>query len=104
MWAAIFGDVVVVMSVTLFASLIVGPSALDPPRLRGWLGLIGVGLPLSVLLEWIPRALEWWEYSAPMPTIHVAGRELGLSPILQITLLPALSVHFACSRRYAPLA
>ncbi len=39
------------------------------------------------------RALGIWSYKPAMPTLKVWG--VGLAPLLQITLLPALSVYLA---------
>ena len=50
-------------------------------------------------LEWAAQALDLWGYSELMPTVEVLGRTVGLSPIVQVMLLPALSVYLASRLR-----
>lgn len=100
MWGAIIGDVLIVLGVTLLARLTVGSQHLLPPDRRGWAALLGVGFAASVFLEWLARALALWEYSSLMPTLTFFGYTVGLSPVVQITILPALSVYLAVRRRY----
>ena len=95
MWAAILGDVVIVLGIVKVSSLLVGSVHLNPPDGTGWLALISTSLIASVALEWLALFLELWGYSAWMPTLEMFGFEVGLSPIFQITLLPPLSVFFA---------
>lgn len=95
MIGAILADVVIVLVVVFGAAAIAGAERLNPPSFPGLLALLAVGLPISVITEWIPRGFGWWGYGPRMPTIEVAGQTLGLSPILQVTLLPALSLFFA---------
>lgn len=99
MWGATFGDVLIVLGVTALARLTVGPAALASMNGRAWVSLLGIGLVASIGLEWAARALGLWEYSAWMPTITLLGHTVGLSPIVQVTILPALSVAFAQRRR-----
>jgi hypothetical protein len=95
MWGAVAGDVLIVLAVTLLAGLIVGPSRLTPPDLKGWTALLGIGFLASVWLEWLARTLKLWSYSALMPTLEVFGYTVGLSPVVQVTVPPALSVYLA---------
>lgn len=95
MWAAIFGDVVIVLGVAAIARGIVGATSLHPLDRRGWAALLVIGFVTSVVLEWAARVLGLWSYSAWMPTITVLGHTVGLSPIVQITVLPAASVYLA---------
>ena len=95
MWGAILGDVVIVLGVTFAAVLLVGRRHMNPPSRRGWAGLLAVGFVASVALEWLAQAFSLWGYSTWMPTLTVAGYTIGLSPIIQVTLLPALSVYLA---------
>lgn len=95
MIGAILADVVIVLVVVFGAAAIAGAERLNPPNFPGLLALLAVGLPISVILEWIPRSFGWWGYGSRMPTIEVAGQTLGLLPILQVTLLPALSLFVA---------
>lgn len=49
--AAVLGDGVAVVAVAWAAGRLVGAEALTPPGVVGWLVLLGLALPLSVLLE-----------------------------------------------------
>jgi hypothetical protein len=98
MWSAILGDVLIVLGVAFLAQWLVGPRHLDPLDRRGWLVLLAVGLAAGVLLEWLARVLGLWSYGPLMPTVKVFGATVGLLPILQVMLLPALSVRLAAGR------
>ena len=95
MWGAIFGDVVIVLGVVLGATLLVGADRLRPPGAVGWAALLGVGFVASVGLEWAAQALDLWGYSELMPTLTVLGHIVGLSPVVQVTVLPVLAVRLA---------
>ena len=95
MWGAIFGDVFIVLGIAFVASVLVGAGQLDPLMQRGWIALLLVGFGAAVLLEWGAQALHLWEYSNLMPMVEVLGYTVGLSPVAQIAVLPALSVHLA---------
>lgn len=97
MWAAIFGDMLIVLGVAALAGLLAGRQRLAPPDRRGWAALLAVGFAAAVFLEWAAQVLGLWGYSALMPTITVGGHTVGLAPVAQITLLPALSVYLATS-------
>ena len=85
MWGAIAGDVVITLGVALGAALLVGARRLDPPDRAGWAA----------------QALDLWGYSDLMPTVTVLGHTVGLSPVVQVTTLPALAVWFATRRHRA---
>ena len=102
MWGAIAGDVVITLGVALGAALVVGARHLAPPDRRGWTSLLGVGFVASIWLEWGAQALDLWGYSDLMPTLTVLGHTVGLSPIVQVTVLPALAVWLATRPRVAP--
>lgn len=67
------------------------------PRLSRifWGVLILLSLAAAVALEYLAVAAGLWHYNARMRTIPVAGERVGLSPLLQITFLPALSIWLA---------
>ena len=92
MWGAIAGDVVIVLGIVWIASILAGAKHLNPPNAKGWLALISTSFVASVALEWLAQYLQLWSYSALMPVVDVFGFEIGLAPIIQITLLPSLSV------------
>jgi len=103
MMAAIAGDVVIVMGVAFLAFQLTGAAALNKPTVIGWGVLAGVGFLVGVVLEWISQVLRLWGYNPWMPTIPVLGYEVGLLPVLQITVLPAISVYSStCSRKLHP--
>ncbi len=95
---AILGDVVIVFGVMLIACQCVGRHNVLSPSWKGCLALLAVGLMAAIGLEWAAKALDWWTYNERMPTLTVFGETVGLSPIAQVTLLPALSVFLATHR------
>lgn len=50
--------------------------------------MIVSGLATAVFIEKLALSLDWWGYAADMPMVF----GLGISPILQMALLPALTV------------
>ena len=94
-WSAIFGDVVIVLGVTVSAGLVIGFSNLQPLRWRGLMTLLAIGFIASISLEWIALAMERWSYTEWMPTVRVFGQAVGLLPVVQVTVLPSLSVYLA---------
>lgn len=99
---AILGDAVIVLGVALLACRCVGPHHVLSFSWKGCLALLALGFTAAVGLEWIAKALGWWTYNELMPTLHVFGEPVGLSPVAQITLLPALSVLLAARFRPQP--
>ncbi len=89
MWGAIAGDVLIVLGVVAIAKLV--SKFLFADGQVGRTALVVVGLFMSILLEWIALELQLWSYSDVMPTLSVWGTRVGLSPIIQITVLPAAS-------------
>ena len=92
MWAAIAGDVLIVLGVVAISSML---ASLNPPVVSGWLEIASTSFVASIALEWFAQYLRLWEYSTWMPTIDLLGFSVGLAPIAQITLLPLLSVFLA---------
>lgn len=95
MWLAIFGDVVIVAGIALLASLIAGNKNIAKMAAKGWAALLLTGFAVSIQLEWLALILDLWTYTELMPTLNISGEEVGITPILQITFLPALSVWLA---------
>lgn len=95
MWIAILGDVVVVLGVVYLGSRIAGDRHFRPPHAKGWVALLLLGFVAGLAIEWLARALGLWEYSRLMPTLTFADYTIGISPIIQVTLLPTLSVYLA---------
>lgn len=92
MWAAIIGDVFIVLGLWKITELTFSSTKFAKLNLKDYLYLIGISLLASVILEWVAKYLQLWTYSDMMPIVSVFNYEVGLSPIIQITFLPALSV------------
>ena len=59
--------------------------------------LIGVGY--TVFSEWYNVYIrQSWAYSARMPTIQIGKAQIGLSPMLQWIVVPALAAAIVCCR------
>lgn len=93
MWGAIAGDMLIVLAVVWLALRLA--ARVVPPDSRGWAALLGVGFVASVGLEWAAQALGLWGYSDLMPTLTVLDHTVGLSPVVQVTALPAVSAWAA---------
>ena len=65
--------------------------------LKGLLILAALSIIASVLIEYLNTGiLHRWEYTAAMPRLPLLG--IGLTPFLQVALLPAVSAVFASRR------
>ncbi len=95
MSAAVVADGFIVLAVAGIAARLGGNRREIAPDAKGWLVLLSVGLASGVFLEWLARLLNLWSYRPLMPTLSVAGVSVGLAPIAQIGLLPALCVWLA---------
>lgn len=95
MWAAIAGDVLIVLGVVMASWILSQRSMAVLLSRRGWITTLALGLVAGVLLEWFARALNLWSYSALMPTISVGDQTVGLAPIIQVTILPAATHYLA---------
>ena len=61
-------------------------------RIAVWTALAGVAY--TAFSEWSNTAiLGSWAYSELMPTLNVAGIDIGLSPLLQWLVLPPLALY-----------
>jgi hypothetical protein len=74
-------------------------------RLREWrFGRIAaattaLGIGYLLFSEWLNvTVLQTWAYAVSMPRIQLGGFELGLSPLFQWLLLPAMSLYLARCR------
>jgi hypothetical protein len=52
----------------------------------------------GLLVEWAARSLSLWGYGPLMPTVNVFGAAIGLAPVVQMLVLPALSVRIAVGK------
>ncbi len=96
---AILGDMLIVLAISIVAVLICGLSDLLSLGYKSFLCMLLIGFTAGMVLEWIPKLLGWWTYNDLMPTLTIMGETVGLSPLLQITLLPSLSVFLAIKGR-----
>jgi hypothetical protein len=67
---------------------------------NGWLLISLLGFAFSVVIEWQALATGRWQYGDYMPIVPLLG--VGLTPILQMTFLPALSV-FLSKKVFGPI-
>jgi hypothetical protein len=92
------GDLLIASSSLVIALLLAGggwPAQDDSYRRVAWLAIL-LGVAYTLFSEWLNvEVLKSWAYSPLMPV--VPGLGIGLSPILQWILLPALG--FAVARR-----
>ncbi|MDT7858246.1 hypothetical protein RQM47_16475 [Rubrivirga sp. S365] len=95
MLAATAGDVAINLGVASVAERVAGRDAVRQLTPRGTAALLGVGLVAAVGLEWGAQRLGLWRYTDRMPTVHVAGHDVGVLPVVQVTVLPALSAWVA---------
>ncbi|MEM1044210.1 MAG: hypothetical protein AAGI91_16500 [Bacteroidota bacterium] len=98
MAAATAGDVAINFGVSAVAERLVGRQPVRRLSPAGTAALVGVGFVAAVGLEWAAQRLGLWRYTDRMPTVRVAGYDVGLLPIAQVTALPALSA-WAAKRR-----
>lgn len=60
-----------------------------------------LGISYTVLSEWLnTSALRNWAYSDLMPVISLAGLKIGLSPVLQWSLIPPICFAYVQWRAY----
>ena len=103
MWAAIIGDVFIVLGLWKITEFIFSSVNFEKLKLNDYLYFIFISFIASIVLEWAAKFLELWTYSDLMPVLIIFDYEVGLSPIVQITFLPALSVYFSNARLYKKL-
>ena len=99
---AIAGDFVLSLVVIYVAVFLAGakpPITVTATLLKATLvigALVGLGA------ECIARAYEFWQYSTRMPVVRVGNVTVGLVPVLQMIILPALSLVLAASESKHP--
>ena len=93
------GDILI-GTVSLVLALILGREGPIPQwhwrRIVGLMLLLGPGY--TIFSEWLNTTLFRWSYSELMPTLNIAGFELGASPLLQWFIIPPLALHLARRR------
>jgi|TARA_R110001599_G_scaffold1889_4_gene9771 hypothetical protein len=95
MWAAVFGDILIVLSLWKGATITFNSIHFFRGHFRDYCVLVLISFFAAIFLEWIALYWELWSYNESMPSINILGQKVGISPILQITILPALSLFFA---------
>ncbi|MFB6098950.1 MAG: hypothetical protein ABEK84_07560 [Salinibacter sp.] len=90
--AATLGDAVATVVFAGLTAAILGPDYVRPFSGAGAALLLGLGLEAGLVFETVARRLDLWRYRDIMPTIRIAGHHVGIAPVLQMTLLPALAV------------
>lgn len=90
------GDVLISVAGLLFALLVIR-------RWRWrWVGVLTAlfGASYTVFSEWMNiTILRSWSYTPSMPTFDVAGFQLGITPLAQWLVVPALAVYAAARGR-----
>ena len=87
------GDLLIGLS-ALTVALLVAAKPAWPGRKFWQVAVLPVtgGLLYTGLSEWLNVMVrEAWSYSELMPTVPIAGFELGLSPVFQWTVVPTLA-------------
>lgn len=95
MWTAIFGDILIVLGLWKVTTLLLPSVQFEFPGYKGYLTLLMFSFGASIFLEWIAIYFDLWQYTAAMPVVTILNSDVGLSPVLQITFLPALSIYLA---------
>jgi len=88
---ATLGDVFYTFVGVLIATIFCGARLFRAPRLREYALLALIGLLIALFVEVKAQFLGRWQYSDAMPLIY----GLGLSPLLQMTVLLPLSVFIS---------
>lgn len=97
--AAVVGDVVMALVVIYVAAFVAGPKSTIAGTAKFWVAVLAVGAVVGLGAEWIARAEGLWEYSAHMPVVRLGNLTVGLVPVLQMAILPALSLQLARQSR-----
>tara|TARA_R110002124_G_scaffold239959_1_gene405080 strand:- start:11501 stop:11968 length:468 start_codon:yes stop_codon:yes gene_type:complete len=95
MWGAVLGDILIVLGIWQGVKTFFKSTGLLQKTIIKYLLLLALSFGAGIFLEWMALYLELWEYDTSMPTLYVFNYKVGLTPILQITFLPALSVYLA---------
>lgn len=91
------GDVVIggaVLLLGLIATRASAPAQWRWGAIASFAALASIGY--TVFSEWMNTSvLRNWSYSDLMPTVEIAGVEIGISPLLQWIVIPPLALRFA---------
>lgn len=90
------GDILIGLAVlALSLTLVQARAPADWRWSRIALLLVLLGSGYTVFSEWANTALASWTYSALMPTLSLAGTEIGMSPLAQWFVVPPLALWLA---------
>lgn len=92
---AILGDAIIVLSIAAFARWLCGLTRVLSLTWDAVICILTTAFFSALFLEWSAKFLNWWTYNESMPTLTLFGETVGLSPLLQITILPFLSIFLA---------
>lgn len=95
MAAAVLGDVVAALLVGYIGALIVSKKSAAEAATKMLGVMFVVGGLIGLTMEWAARLAHRWEYTARMPVIQFGTVTVGLVPVLQMALLPAISLALA---------
>ncbi len=94
------GDLLIAVSTLTIALIIAGHHAW--PHERFWpvaILTVAFGVGYTAFSEWLNVVVRAsWAYSDWMPVVTVLGQRIGLSPLLQWIVVPAIA--FACTKRW----
>jgi hypothetical protein len=89
---ATLGDVAYTLGAVLLISFFAGSLVwFVHVRTQAFLGLAVIGFSIALFVEYKAMALMRWEYTEAMPLVW----DLGVSPLVQMTLLLPLSVFLS---------
>ena len=92
-----FGDLLIALA-SLALGLVLAGHREWPVRRFGAVATLTLafGLGYTAFSEWLNIVVrETWAYSELMPVVPVFGFEVGISPLLQWIVVPALALHLA---------
>jgi hypothetical protein len=96
MWVAVFGDILIVLGLWKGAGLLTtNLGQFHTPSQTGYLVLLLLSFGAGIVLEWVAVYFNLWSYDESMAVVEVLSHSIGVLPVLQITILPALSVWLA---------
>lgn len=93
--AATLGDAVATVTFAAGTAAALGPGRVLPLSGIGAAMLLAIGFGAGIVFETVARGLDFWRYEDVMPTIRIAGHHVGVAPIVQMTILPTLTVWIA---------
>ena len=98
------GDVMIGAATLLLALIFGREKALAQWRWRRIAAITALaGTAYTTFSEWMNTAvLRSWTYAEAMPTLELAGIEIGASPLAQWLLLPPLALYLARKARRWP--